>query len=353
MKNLYHLFVTRYKLHVTSYKSSLSDIGYRISFIAFCILHSAFCFFPAAAFAQKQATITNVDFSCPEGTIEVTYDLAVCEFSVDVTLYYSSDKCKWGEAFTVSGDLISQTTGTNKKITWDAAEDHVTFGKFYYKVEYTLPHPPEPNFVLISGVKWSPVNLDFGGWFCENPWDVGGFYQWGRRADGHECNSPTIPTINIQSSTDDPGHSLFIRHGTNWRNPINNYLWNSGTEANPVKTANDPCPDGWRVPTETELSTLITGNISKSWTSQNGINGYLFKNVPDDDNSLFFPDVKYRSGSSGSIVVTITAYWGSSNTSVGSQAFQFRYDPSPLSNVYRMSNSNRSNGCSVRCVSEN
>ena len=37
-------------------------------------------------------------------------------------------------------------------------------------------------------------------------------------------------------------------------------LWNSGTESEPIKTENDPCPDGWRVPTSVELETLKSLN---------------------------------------------------------------------------------------------
>lgn len=33
--------------------------------------------------------------------------------------------------------------------------------------------------------------------------------------------------------------------------------WNSGTEENPIKTANDPCPNGFRIPTVTELQKLF------------------------------------------------------------------------------------------------
>jgi hypothetical protein len=72
----------------------------------------------------------------------------------------------------------------------------------------------------------------------------GDLYQWGRRADGHQCrNSATISTL---SSTDQPGHGNFIL-AVDWRNPPNNNLWQG------VNGVNNPCPNGYRIPTSTEL----------------------------------------------------------------------------------------------------
>ncbi len=46
--------------------------------------------------------------------------------------------------------------------------------------------------------------------------------------------------------------------------------WNSGTEAIPVKTINDPCPTGYRVPTKTEWVGVNTNNTintdNSTWT---------------------------------------------------------------------------------------
>jgi len=76
----------------------------------------------------------------------------------------------------------------------------------------------------------------------------GDFFQWGRLDDGHQIE--TSLTTTTLSSTDIPGHSYFIvSSGGNvdWRNPQNNSLWQN------VIGVNNPCPMGWRLPTETEL----------------------------------------------------------------------------------------------------
>ncbi len=87
----------------------------------------------------------------------------------------------------------------------------------------------------------------------------GDLYQWGRRADGHQCR--TSPTAATLSSVDQPAHSNFILTTTppyDWRSPQNTNLWQG------VNGVNNPCPSGYRLPTETELN-----NELLSWGSNN------------------------------------------------------------------------------------
>lgn len=73
----------------------------------------------------------------------------------------------------------------------------------------------------------------------------GNFYQLGRIAS---VGSGTSTTLN-----------------SNWYGnsyPSNN-AWNNGTESAPVKTSNDPCPTGYRVPTKTEFEKLAS-NVTSS-----------------------------------------------------------------------------------------
>jgi uncharacterized protein (TIGR02145 family) len=91
----------------------------------------------------------------------------------------------------------------------------------------------------------------------------GDLYQWGRGADGHQCRNSI--TTNVFSSTDQPGNSSFISaYNTpyDWRNTQNDSLWQG------VNGINNPCPSGFRLPTETEwnaeLVTFSTFNASSS-----------------------------------------------------------------------------------------
>lgn len=75
----------------------------------------------------------------------------------------------------------------------------------------------------------------------------GDLYQWGRATDGHEKR--TSPTTTILSIRDTPNHGYFIivKSGVlDWRTPQNNYLWSK------KYNINNPCPEGFRVPTADE-----------------------------------------------------------------------------------------------------
>ncbi len=88
----------------------------------------------------------------------------------------------------------------------------------------------------------------------------GDLYQWGRFGDGHQCRS-SVTTTEI-ASTSSPAHSNFIvsggSDGYNWLNPRDNNLWQG------VDGINNPCPEGFRLPTETEWLEEIN-----EWTSNN------------------------------------------------------------------------------------
>ncbi len=75
----------------------------------------------------------------------------------------------------------------------------------------------------------------------------GDLYQWGRGSDGHQCRNSS--TTSIQSSIDQPGNNKFIivSAGNDWRSTPNNNLWQG------VYGVNNPCPSGYRLPTNAEF----------------------------------------------------------------------------------------------------
>ena len=90
----------------------------------------------------------------------------------------------------------------------------------------------------------------------------GSLYQWGRYSDGHELinytNATTGTAVNGTTSTnstsDTPGNNLFIIESSSpndWRVPQNDNLWQG--EAG----INNPCPQGYRLPTEAEYDALV------------------------------------------------------------------------------------------------
>jgi len=207
------------------------------------------------------------------------------------------------------------------------------------------PEKDEPVYegVVINGVRWATYNLASHGTFVENPEDFGGLFQWGRRGDGHEQHDS--PTTTELSTSDVPSHGNFItasNHPRDWRSPQNDNLW-----ANP-KTVNDPCPQGWRVPTLDELQTLDdTRNVTSEWTIVNDVSGRIFTDI-NSNNTLFLPAAGWRVQNNGALdnVGTHGYYW--SSIVIGTDARNLSFSSS---NVV-VGNNLRTWGFSVRCVAD-
>jgi uncharacterized protein (TIGR02145 family) len=159
----------------------------------------------------------------------------------------------------------------------------------------------------------------------------GDLYQWGRRSDGHQCR--TSPITNTLSSTNQPEHGSFINasSGTpyDWRSPQNTGLWQG------VNGVNNPCPSGYRIPTQTELDAERT-----SWSSNNAAGAFA--------SPLKLPaaGVRYDNGSLAPNVGTVGYYWSSTVSSVNSIRLLFE------SGNAHMPTSGRANGVSVRCIKD-
>ena len=98
---------------------------------------------------------------------------------------------------------------------------------------------------------------------AEDAFANGSLFQWGRKADGHELmNMPDMDRSNITAVNgtttvlaDEPVHTDFIDlgfTGGDWRITPDDNLWNG------VNAVNNPCPKGFRVPSSSEFSNLIT-----------------------------------------------------------------------------------------------
>jgi len=190
----------------------------------------------------------------------------------------------------------------------------------------------DPNTYVSSG-----DNVDY---------DIKGYlYQWGRASDGHQLRSSTA--VSGTSSSDIPGNANFLYNASSpydWRNPQNDALWGVS------KTANDPCPAGYRVPTQAEWGSIFRGgttsgapgtatNNTWTWTG----NGYKINNV------LYLPAAGIRDYSNGTPGGTGNngSYWSSTVNGIGAYSLDFS------SNSVGPGNGNaRAYGFSVRCVKQ-
>ena len=157
--------------------------------------------------------------------------------------------------------------------------------------------------VLIDGIRWATRNVDTPGTFAAIPEFYGMFYQWNRK---------TAWAANGDVS----GWDTSTPSGTSWEKD------------------NDPCPAGWRVPTQGELLSLV--NSGSTWTIKSGVNGILFGTAP---NQIFLPAAGHLFSFAGSEV----RYW--SSTQYDSYLVYYLYGTSVSVNF-------RTYGQSVRCVSD-
>ena len=167
--------------------------------------------------------------------------------------------------------------------------------------------------VVINGVRWATRNVDMPGTFAPTPESSGMFFQWNRK--------------KAWNATD--------RYVEGWDNtPAEGTKWYA---------ENDPCPQGWRVPTRAELYSLR--DAGHELTTINGASGSLFGIVP---NQIFLSFAGFRNDFNGLLVNVHGIYWSStqdSNTRAWCLGFS-RGGSSSVAEGYRAS------GFSVRCVAK-
>jgi hypothetical protein len=156
----------------------------------------------------------------------------------------------------------------------------------------------------------------------------GDLYQWGRRSDGHQCR--TSPTTTTLSAVDQPANGNFITANIDnydWRNPQNNNLWQG------VNGVNNPCPSGYRLPTDIELDTERA-----SWSASNSVGAFA--------SPLKLAMAGYRSWIGGFLfsVDSTGFYWSDTAFGSGSRALLFNSgNAGPITD-------DRAIGQSVRCL---
>ena len=157
----------------------------------------------------------------------------------------------------------------------------------------------------------------------------GDLYQWGRAADGHQLR--TSGTTSSLSSSNAPGHGNLILAPDSpydWRSPQNDNLWHG------VNGINNPCPPGYRLPTDVEWD-----EERRSWSTNNAAGAF--------GSPLKLPVAGgRRRGGSLYVVGSNGGYWSSTVVGAYSRGLGFGFDDA------RMGSYGRASGFSVRCIKD-
>ncbi|HOZ31035.1 MAG TPA: FISUMP domain-containing protein [Bacteroidales bacterium] len=161
----------------------------------------------------------------------------------------------------------------------------------------------------------------------------GHLMQWGRGDDGHQIR--TSSTTTTLADTDTPGHDDFILATVpyyDWRSDNNNNRWN----ADPI--VNNPCPCGWRVPTDSEWQTEIS-----SWGSLNAAGAF--------GSPLKLPLAGIRRYNNGLVEneAYISYYWSSTINSNPYYSNQMQFSST---SAFTNSLQFRASGLTVRCIKD-
>ena len=159
----------------------------------------------------------------------------------------------------------------------------------------------------------------------------GDLFQWGRLDDGHQTRNSGITTVLSGSSN--PGHGNFI-YGMgspyDWVSPQIESLWQG------VSGTNNPCPSGWRIPTEGEWTAERL-----SWTAGNNYTGAFVS-------PLKLTAAGYRTHSNAVVFnAGVNGYYWSSTVSAPNSRLLYFY-----SGDAHLSSDHRAYGFSVRCVKD-
>ena len=252
-------------------------------------------------------------------------------------------------------DTVGRASGLNFRVSYQGDSLVLGNGKFLILPGLSVANPSFPsgfvhcdpdnpteiNLVTsTTGAVWMDRNLGASR-VAESSTDslaYGSWFQWGRFADGHQCrNSAETSTLasTTTASADQAWAGKFIAASKlplDWLSTPDSTLWQG------VDGVNNPCPTGFRIPTETEWEDEID-----KWAESGNKNSTGAYNSP-----LKFPVSGYRqpNGQGGPIDVGLRGnYWSSSVSGGASRSLTFRSDAN-LVGTYR------ARGYAVRCIKD-
>jgi len=220
-------------------------------------------------------------------------------------------------------------------------------GTVYYGDQYKFIKKSPANYngkeIEINGVTWAPYNAGYS-----DIYPYGLLYQWHRKYGQTylgETPSPSFPTspVALSSISSFTYRNMFI---ISTNSPYDCCTAQQSSWS--MIRAHNPCPEGWRVPTKSELQSLL--NSGSSWgAGPDGVPGRWFgeNHAGTKDNCVFLPAAGLRTNSSNSDHRDFSGTYWSTDIDVSNPATLY-FDSSSI----MMSKNFRAYGLSVRCVKE-
>ena len=307
------------------------------------------------ASARKQAqdvpTISNVkarqrypwnglvDITCLVSGIDETSDV---KFALSAVMPDSGSTNKISHVYVVQGGTnstnLAVSTNGSYRLLWDANAD---LGQVRYTnmvVSVTLENTHEKVQLWEGGPYWATTNLG-----AEKPEDYGYYFWWGDTVGYKRENDKWVASdgesSNFSFSDESTCKSIFALKSEGWIT-ADNIL------APEHDVVHVQWGGIWRMPTKDELTTL-NDNCDWTWTTVNGVNGYIVRGRGDCSlASIFLPCAGYGRGTSLYNAGSYGAYWSSVPYSDGSGAWHLGFD----SSNHGTYNGGRDYGQSVRPV---